>query len=364
MKTCKAPEHGGNVYAAGRQNGASVGSFLDYSANINPLGLASSVKRAIIQAVDQVIHYPDADCAALKAALSSFYGVPEICVTPGNGAVELLYILCNVLRPERVLIPAPSFGEYERAARAAKAEVHYVYLQPADDFSIQINELITHIPGKRMVFLGNPNNPTGTLLKRRDIAALLAAAREEQAYVVVDESFLDFLPDDSDYTCRPLLSEYHNLIIIHSLTKFYAIPGLRLGFALTNAQLADELQLSKDPWNVNSLAQVAGVAALHDKEYQRSSRELVNTAKMQMYDSVREIAGLTPFAPSVNFLLVNIAGTRLTAAQLRRRLMAKGILIRDCSNYPGLSAEYVRLAVKLPKQNRKLMEVLKQEVGV
>lgn len=356
--------HGGNVYAWARERGSELTDVLDYSANINPLGLADSIRKAIMQSVGQVIHYPDAEAAALKEAISSYYRVDINSITAGNGAVELLYVLAHIVRPKRVLIPAPAFSEYERAAKAARAVIDYLYLLPERDFAVDIAEISGRLAGIDMLFIGNPNNPTGTLVPVSQMERLLYAAKQTGTLVVVDESFMDFVINDQEYTCRPLLTQYDNLVILHSLTKFYAIPGLRLGFMLTSPALAAKLHLAKDPWNVNSLAQAAGVAALSDQAYQTKSRELVNAEKTALYESLRALPGVKPFVPTVNYILLDISASRYSAPQLRNALAERNILIRDCSNYPGLSSDYVRVAVKLADKNKMLLHELAQLIRV
>lgn len=351
-------EHGGNLYAAARQTGGSPDDYLDFSANINPLGIPGSVRQAILSAVDSIIHYPDAEATALKQAISRQYGVTADRITAGNGAVELLYLLCHALRPRRVLIPAPAFSEYERAARAAGAAIEYHFLRPGDGFAVPLEPLIDKLAAVDMLFLGNPNNPTAVLCRRQQLERLLTAARERQVTVVVDESFLDFLPDDSAYSCRPLLASYPHLFILHSLTKFYALPGLRLGFALTDPALTARLCAGKDPWNVNCLAQAAGVAALTDQDYRSRSRRLLTGAKAALYQRLSAIPGLKAYPPAVNFILLDIAATGLTAAKLCQALLKQRILVRDCSNYPGLSPYYIRVAVKRPEENQLLLQAL------
>lgn len=354
--------HGGNVHAWARAGGSSVDSVLDFSANINPLGLAGSVQQAIDQSIKLIVHYPDAEAALLKAAISSYYNVDVEAITAGNGAVELLYVLAHTLRPKRVLIPAPSFSEYQRAARAADAEVEYAYLSPANNFAVDIDAICNRLHHVDMVFIGNPNNPTGTLLPRSALERLVSAAGQAGVLVVIDESFIDFISDGHAYTCRPLLTQYDNLVIVHSLTKFYAIPGLRLGFALSNPRLAGRLHAAKDPWNVNLIAQAAGVAALSDQCYQETSRQVVECEKKILYAGLQALTGLKPFLPSVNYILIDIAATGQTAARLQQTLAEQGILIRDCSNYPGLSPYYIRVAVKLHEQNKMLLMRLEQAV--
>lgn len=363
MSGNNAPKHGGNLYAAIREKGGSFNEIVDFSANINPLGLSEPIRQTLYASLESIIHYPDAQGHALKQEISHYYHVKEEQITLGNGAVELMYILCHILKPQRVLVTAPTFSEYESAARASDATVEYLYLDAADDFTIDIQGIIKQLPTIDIVFICNPNNPTGTLLTNKQIEELLMATKVHQTYVVVDESFIDFLSDDAPYTCRPLLKKYENLIILHSLTKFYAIPGLRLGFSLTNPELTTQLHHGKDPWNVNTLAQNAGVAALRDENYQRMSKDYLKKANMDLYHSLLTIPGLKPYPPSVNFILIDIKDTNMTAEELGKALVSHDILIRNCSNYPGLSSEYVRIAVKNSEQNHRLIAALQQVIG-
>lgn len=355
-------EHGGNLYAAMREQSGQMTDFLDFSANINPLGIPDSVKEALAGALPYIIHYPDTEATELKMAISRQYGVAVDHITVGNGAVEPIYLLCHMLKPKQVLVAAPAFGEYERAARAGGAQVRYAYLHPEEGFGIQPEKILQQADSADIIFLGNPNNPTGTLLTNSQIRVILDRVKQQNTLVVVDESFLDFLPDDSSYTCRSLLPLYPRLVIIHSLTKFYAIPGLRLGFALAGPDITALLHTAKDPWNVNSLAQSAGVAALGDAAYRLYSREFVQRVKQELYEKLTAFPEVSAFAPAVNFILLDIKRTGFTAGQLRERLRTECVLIRDCSNYPGLSDTYVRVAVKRPEQNERLLAVLRKVI--
>ena len=363
MNQNNATTHGGNLYDAMRKIGGNLSELLDFSANINPLGLSENIRQTLYASLELIIHYPDAQGYDLKQSISQHYHVKGELITLGNGAVELMYILCHMLSPKRVLVTAPTFSEYEAATRASGATIEYFYLHADNNFTIDIQAVSKQLENIDIVFICNPNNPTGTLLSNVQLEELLIAAKFYNTYVVVDESFIDFLPSDGAYTCRHLLAQYVNLIILHSLTKFYAIPGLRLGFALANPELTNLLNSGKDPWNVNTLAQKAGVAALNDHAYQQLSKEFIRTIKMDLYHSLVAIPGLQPYMPSVNFILVKITDTNMTGEKLRQVMASHNILIRDCSNYPGLSSEYIRIAVKRPEQNSILVETLKKVIG-
>lgn len=344
--------HGGNIYGAD----SPAGGWLDFSANINPLGLSEAVRQAVAAGISQIVHYPDPEGRALKEALADHYGLRREELILGNGAAELLYVFCHAVRPRRVLLPVPSFSEYERAALAAGAEISYYRLALEHDFAFAVEDLIAALPDHDCVILGNPNNPTGGLLSRGAMGRLAETAKKTSTTVVVDESFLDFCSEEGGYTVRDLVSRLDNLLVLRSLTKFYAIPGLRLGFAAAHPALVKRLEESKDPWNVNLLAQKAGVAALGDHAYQRAARDFVEQEKLWLAEALAAIPGLTVFPPTVNFLLLRLAEPWPAAEEVCTAMRQRGILLRDCSNYPGLDHRYIRAAVRPREENRRLIE--------
>ena len=226
------------------------------------------------------------------------------------------------------------------------------------DFNSPMRDIIVKIKGNDIVFIGNPNNPTGTLYTVEDIELLVEHAENNGCFVVVDESFMDFIKTSEAFSALPLVKKYHNLFVLHSLTKFYAIPGLRLGFAATQKEVLKPLYQAKDPWNVNSLAQIAGSVALDDKIYQRRGRTYTRTEINYLYEELQTISKLKVYEPTVNFILVNIAKTGFTSAQFRQKLLTYNIAIRDCANYPGLDEFYVRFAVRTREENDALIDAL------
>ena len=346
--------HGGDIYSAE----SPLGHWLDFSANINPLGLSESVKKAIMAGIEGLVHYPDPRGKELKQAVSASYHVPEQAVVLGNGAAELFYVYFHTRRPGRVLLPVPSFSEYEKAARSAGAEIRYFYLQEQEDFRLDFVRLQSEMAGCSTVVLGNPNNPTGDLLGREDVVRFVESAGRAGIDVMVDESFLDFRSDRQLYSVADLAAAYDNLLVISSLTKAFAIPGLRLGYGVAAEGLARELEFNKDTWNVNSLAQAAGIAALGDDVYRERTLDFINQNVPYMAKRLRQLAGLKVYEPSVNFVLLNLAGCGMESWQLAEKLRQRGVLIRDCSNYPGLDARFVRVAVRGMEENRLMLQVL------
>lgn len=354
----KAFEHGGNVHCP-----REAGEWLDFSANINPLGLAKSIEDVLHSSIKELVHYPDPAGIALKEAISKYYCVDKEKVILGNGAVELLYLLFHSIGSCRVLIPVPSFSEYERAALAAGCHIDYLYLDETDGFKLDFSKLVELAPDYDVILLGNPNNPTGGLLEKDEIEAFLKAAEGSDTLLVMDESFLDFLDDSQRYSAKSLLDTWSNLFIIHSLTKFYAIPGLRLGFGVGKTELIERLDMAKDPWNVNLLAQKAGVAALADREYQDNSRSHLSECREEFLKLLSSIPCIKVYDGAVNFVLVNIKASGLSSGILTSRMREKGILIRDCSNYPGLDDGFVRFAIRNREENTLLLQALKTVLG-
>lgn len=350
--------HGGNIYAAARNSGLPAAAFLDFSANINPLGLSLHVRSALMESIDAVTCYPDPDAVALKQAIADTYQVSPESIETGNGAVELIYLLCRVLSPRKILLPAPTFGEYEAAAAAAGVPVEKILLPESAAFVPDLEKIGQRLGRADLLFFCNPNNPTGVVFSRRQLEPLLERASTVGAQIVIDESFIDFRPEDQAESCRSLVGKYESLTVLHSLTKFLAVPGLRLGFLLGRPELVRRMALLRDPWNVNVMAQVAGVAGLLDGEYRTATQAMVAREKELLWAGLKEIADIKAFPPSVNFLLLDLAATRFTAGRLQEQLWGKRVLIRNCASFDGLSDRYVRLAVKNSEENRQLIGMM------
>lgn len=355
------PPHGGNLTWAAAEYGLSPQDFLDFSANINPLGPSPAVLEAIKANLWRIAHYPDPDCRELKEALADHLGVNPQCILVGNGASELIYLLAKLLPRERAIIPVPTFSEYARAVDNAGGEVKYVFMQPALGFSLPLEEIKRELlKGAKSLFLCNPNNPTGTLYSRGELEELLLFAEKQGAYVIVDEAFMDFVLNPEGYTLLPLAGRHPWLILLYSLTKILAIPGLRLGVLVGPPELVKELSRVKIPWSVNALAQVAGVAGIRDKEYFKVTRATVAREREFLFRELSLVPELHPFPGAANFLLVEAKSSCLSTAELVRRLGQRGVLVRHCANFIGLAEGYFRLAVKSREENLRFLETLKE----
>lgn len=362
-RAAKIPPHGGDLVRAAREYGIPVREFLDFSANINPLGPSPRAVRALKENLWLISHYPDPDCRELRAALSVHLGVAEECLLVGNGAAELIYLLARVLDIRRALVPAPTFSEYGLAVKSHGGAVRYVPMEPAGGFTLPAARLLHLLPESDALFICTPNNPTGALVERRVLEELLDAAARCGRPVVVDEAFMDFVPERERYTLLPLAGRHPHLVLLYSLTKFFALPGLRLGVLAAPPELVRRLREAKDPWSVNALAQVAGTAGLADAEYMAATRRLVAQERDWLRERLNALPGIRALPGAANFLLVDVAGTGLSSTRLVDLLGRRGVLVRDCANFPGLTGQYIRVAVRRREENRVLVEKLNGVLG-
>lgn len=346
-------EHGGNIYRIKRDR--STNELIDFSANINPLGLNKAIERAIYDNIHTVVHYPDPQAYELRQAIIEHYAVQNEQLVLGNGAAELIYLYVRVSGKKQAVLLHPCFSEYERACQSAEMPIQRIYLQEASDFAIDYEYLLYNIPEKSIVFLANPNNPTGGLLDKARVRQLLQIAALQDTDIFIDESFIDFV--DDGYSCASLMQEFDNLVILHSLTKIFALPGLRIGFGLFNSKIASLIEAGKDVWNVNSLAQAAGKVALEQHEYLEQTRKYVKQLREEFCEELGKFEQLKIYKGSVNFILLRLR-CAMTAAEFSKKMLEQGIMVRDCSNYPGLDNSFVRIAVRMEWENKAFIQAL------
>ena len=355
----KPAVHGGQIFAVARRLGIAPEEILDFSASINPLGPAPTVREAVLAAFDRVVHYPDSAASELRERLAAGHDLAPNQLVVGNGSTELIHLLPRLLpKPawRRALIVAPPFAEYARSLQTEGWHVDYFPLSADDGFTLHADRLKHRLQGGYdLLVLANPGNPTGRLYRRREIAPLVAEAAAAQVQCVIDEAFMDFCPAE---TAIPLLEQHQNLVILRSLTKFHAIPGLRLGYALAATPLATRLAELREPWSINVLAQAAGLAALEAHDHHAATMELISRERTALTISLGAIPGLTVFPGAANYLLLRlpqgIVGSALAAALEEQR-----ILIRTCGSFSGLDDSFVRIAVRSAAENRRLGDAIR-----
>ncbi len=343
--------HGGDLARATQRWSPAGGRMIDFSSNVNPLGPPDGLMEHLIEALPEIVHYPSPQARELREKLSSFLELPEKRLILGNGANELIHLLAIWKRPRRVFVPAPTFSEYERAACLAGAQVERYSLLPGKKFDP--HSLTGKIvPGDLVVFC-NPSNPTGMLFPRRDLLDLVRAAEKQGVLVMIDESFIP-LTGQPEESLRS--AEHANLWVALSLTKLWALPGLRLGCLIGPEDEAAELTRWGDPWRVNVLAQKAGLYCLEQEGYLEKSLELIDKERRFLAGRLMKTGGLRVFAGSANYLLVQGTEPGFDVANCQDYLARRGVLIRRADNFHGLDRSYFRVAVLNRPENSRLSE--------
>ena len=363
--------HGGNVYHAARLSARDASDFCDFSASINPLVVPPAARRVLRSAINKIQHYPDPEGRALVRALAARHHIAPENVLLGNGTVELIYAIPAALNIRRGLIIGPTFSEFERALLLSNARVTTVLAHPSDGYRQPVQDVLerakssrSSVSGKRRapvqaVFLCNPNSPTGQSISRNNVYPLLEAVKRQGGCLIVDETFVEFCEEKS--VLRRAVRD-DSLLVLRSFTKFYGIPGLRIGYAVGTEKTLRVVRDRLPPWSVNTLAQEAALACLQDVRYKQRTLQFFEKERPVFKRALERIPGFRVYPSSANFFLVELTGS-LTSRQVRAALMQRGFFVRDCSNYPGLHERMLRFAVRTPTENARLVKHLQHVVN-
>lgn len=327
---------------------------LDFSANISPFGMPEGVKNAVIKSLEYAHRYPDPLCRSLVKKISQKENVPERSCLCGNGAADLIFRLVLAVKPKNALITAPCFAEYEQALNVCRCNVHRFVLILENEF--RLDETFLDSIGEKtdMVFLCEPNNPTGITTKKELLMKIAEKCRKVGAVLVIDECFNDFLDNPEEHTMKDALKDYENVVILKAFTKMYAMAGIRLGYCLTyNEKLLQKTHSVSQPWAVSSLAQAAGEAAISEDSYVATVRSLIKKERLWLKDELKDF-GFSVIDGEANYILFR------SEIKLYESLKDKGILIRSCGNYYGLDENWYRIAVKTHDENEKLISAIRE----
>ncbi len=346
--------HGGDIWGVAKQRSVAISRLLDFSANINPLGLSTKAKKRLVSDIDLVSHYPDRDQTELRALIASRSNIARDCILFGNGSTHLIHLIPRFKRYRKVLIVEPTFSEYRAALSNCGATIAVFPLKPKENFTFDPLTFVESVNREQpdAVFLANPNNPTGTLIPKRQIARAVAFCERNGIDLVLDESFIELTLGVSMVERAARL---RHLIVIRSLTKCFALPGLRIGYVVADRSVIEGLAASIEPWSVNTLALSAAVSCISDSEYLQKSLRLIQAERDYLSRGLAKLGWLHPYPSKANFLLVRIRELRLSSVALKRKLETVNILIRDTYDFRGLGAKHVRLAVRPRAENRRLL---------
>ena len=354
--------HGGNVWEVSEKYDIPVDQLIDFSISTNPLGAPETALENIHEHLKLIKHYPDPDPEWLLEALAKSAGVASTNVVLGNGSTELIYLFNEVFLEDgyEAVIPVPSFSEYKAAIERFGGNMTFLKCDSSKNFQLKVEELERTISIKtRIIFICNPNSPTGVLYKKEDILRIIKFAAERNVLVFLDEDYIDFVDDGKRYSMAKYVNEYNNLFVLRSLTKFFGLAGVRIGFGIGSPDLVKFLKKAKMPWSVNNLAMFATEAAVNDTDFIKRSRLLVSKSRKEMREMFKSIPWLKVYPSETNFLLVEIIQRDLTSTQLRDGLAKKGLLIRDCKDFDGLNNRFFRVTVRRSDENKKLIKQIK-----
>ena len=384
-KEMKMDFHGGNIYKVFREK--NLKEILDYSSNINPYGIPESLKKRITENLEILERYPDPDYVELREKLAYLNKVDMSDIVLGNGATEIIFLFMKVINPKKILIVSPTFGEYERAVKAVgtsrnsidlscsddnknienkEIEIEYFELKESDDFNLNIGNLKNELEKKYdLLIICNPNNPTGKFLKLAETEEILKECNKYDTKLFIDEAFIEFLADGMKESIINTEENKKNLFVTRAFTKFFAIPGLRLGYGMYfDKELEKKISEKKEPWSVNNIAEMAGLTVLDDTEYIEKTLKWIVEEKIYMYEKLNEISGIKVYETEVNFITGKIDeklfSEGLNVKVLREKMLEQGILIRDASNFKFLDERFFRLAIKDRESNKRVIEVLKE----
>jgi threonine-phosphate decarboxylase len=353
--------HGGEVWDIANKTGLSVEDLVDFSSSINPLGPSPRVLEAIKSSFDRLPLYPDSNSNALREAIARLFGsISKDNVIAGNGSTELIYLFAEVFleKGDVALVEAPSFGEYVSAIVKNGARPKFAKLNR--DFQIDPDVFRREMKGAKAVFLCNPNNPASMLIPDEALREIVERALDENVVVFLDEDFIEFVDNAKQHSLAYVIGRYPNVFVLRTFTKFYGLTGLRVGYGIADEETIRVFSNVKMPWNVNSLAQAAAIAALADEEHSRRTLEVIKAEKGFLSRELARIEGFKVFPADANFIFLNVRKSGLTAAQLREKMLKHGILVRDCSSFVGLDGFYVRVAVRTREENERLLDAFRK----
>ena len=363
--TCKKRRfvsHGGDIWGFSRKYNIPIEDVLEFSGPINYLGPSQKAIEALKQNAKLIRYYPDPNPVEFKEEVAKYvgHGVEEENIVLGSGSIELIYVIAEILpKGFKALIPVPSFSEYEKAALRVGGEP--VFVQLPENFMLEPEKIKAAVTDDtKILCICNPHSPSGTLYSKKTLLDLVEFCNKKDIIFSVDENYIEFADKGEETTLAGMVKEYENLFVIRSVTKFYGMPGIRLGYGIATGNLVDKLETMRLPWSINCLASAVTLAAFNDREFIANTKETINKNKAALAKNLGEIEGLHVYPSVTNFLLVKILNRKITSTMLKELLTKEHILIRDCCTFVGMDDSYFRVTVRSEKDNQILVEKIKR----
>ena len=352
--------HGSDLEKIEQVYGIKKEDIISFSANVNPLGISPNLKKTLAEHLDAITTYPDREYTSLRRCIANYIHSDFENIIVGNGSTELISLFIQIEHPKKAMIIGPTYSEYEREIFLGGGTTHYYPLREKDDFCLDLEDFTAHLNESiDLLVICNPNNPTSSAITRTQMRQILDVCKQYDIFVMVDETYVEFADNMEDITSVPLTHYYNNIIILRGTSKFFAAPGLRLGYAVTgNHDLIKSINTRKNPWTINSLAVIAGELMFSDEDYIKQTKELISSERSRIYAQLENCPDFKVYPPSANFLLAKIMRDDITSSDLFDRAIRHGLMIRDCSTFPFLDQKYIRFCFMNPKDNEKLLSCL------
>jgi threonine-phosphate decarboxylase len=357
--------HGSDLETIEKVYGRKKEDIVSFAANVNPLGISAKLKATLSNQIDSIMSYPDRDYTSLRTYIAEYLQTNMENIIVGNGSTELISLFIQIKHPKNALIIGPTYSEYEREIDLGGGSTFYYRLQEEKDFILDITRLEQELTyDVDLLVICNPNNPTSSSISRNDMRKILDMCKQKGIFVMVDETYVEFAEDVREITSVPLTNYYNNIIILRGISKFFAAPGLRLGYAACgNTDLLKEINQRKNPWTINSLAAAAGEIMFTDDNYMNKTRALISKERVRICNNLDTCKNIKYYQPTANFILMKIQKEKVTSLDLFEAAIRKGYMIRDCSTFPFLNNKFIRFCFMTPELNDALLKVLMDELN-
>ena len=352
--------HGSDLEKIEKIYGIKREDIVSFSANVNPLGVSKLLKDTLPSHLDVISSYPDREYTKLREVIAKYCGTLPEHILVGNGSTELITLFIKTIAPKNAMIIGPTYSEYERELSLAGGKSTYFALKEEDDFALDADALISSLDDSvDMLILCNPNNPTSSAVPADTMTVILDECRRRNIFVMIDETYIEFAEQYDRLSCVPLAAQYGNLCLLRGVSKFFAAPGLRLGYAICgNADLMKKIRSIKDPWTVCSVAEIAGQLMFTDSDYIKATRDLIFSERRRVTDILRGISGLKVYEPVANFVLCRITKENVDADILFDKAIRSNMMIRNCSTFPFLDNSYFRICFMDREDNDRLLDII------
>lgn len=352
--------HGSDLEKIEEIYGINKEEIVSFSANVNPLGISPKLRETLANHIDAITTYPDREYTSLRKCIATYADTDYENIIMGNGSTELISLFIQITHPRKALIIGPTYSEYEREISLGGGTCLYYPLKEEQDFALDDRDFMSHLNESiDLVVICNPNNPTSGAVLRRTMRKILDVCKQNDIFVMVDETYVEFADNCEEITSIPLTAYYNNIVILRGTSKFFACPGLRLGYAVTgNHDLIKKINTRKNPWTINSLAAIAGEIMFRDSSYIAQTRSLISRERSRIYEILMAESRFQAYPPSANFMLVRLHDDALTSGMLFDQMIRQKMMIRDCSTFPFLDNKYIRFCFMTPEMNDKLLSCL------